>query len=117
MSTREFLDAWEKMRTRELEDYDGYVEKHGLIDLNVIGWIFKGLGFLLHRKFLNIDTAHELITESTEMTWERVKPMAEDVRNQLGQRKSGEYVPVYKWWEYLYDELQKREQSLQQTQQ
>jgi len=35
--TREFIDASEKMRTREFKDYDGYIKKHGLADLNVVG--------------------------------------------------------------------------------
>jgi hypothetical protein len=117
LSTREFLDSWEKMRTREFKDYDGYVKKHGLVDLNVVGWVFEGLGFLLHRGFLDIDTVRELISESTKMTWEKVKPMAEGIRKQLSQRKLGEYVPIYQWWEYLYNEMKKREQSLQQIQQ
>ncbi|UCG35972.1 MAG: hypothetical protein JSV64_04895 [Candidatus Bathyarchaeota archaeon] len=85
--------------------------------LNTVGWAFEGLGFLLHRKFPDIDTVRELMSESTKMTWERVKPMAEDVRKQLSQRKLGGYVPLYQWWEYLYNELQKREQGLQKTQQ
>ena len=112
LSTREFLDAWEKMRTREFKDYDGYVKNHGLIDLNVVAWVFEGLGFLLHRRFLDIDLVRELISESTKMTWEKVKPMAEDVRKRLSQRKFAGYVPLYQWWEYLYNELQKREQQL-----
>jgi len=113
LSTREFLDTWEKMRTTDFEDYDEYVKKHGLTDLNIVGWVFEGLGFLLHRRFLDIDTVRELISESTKMTWEKVKPMAEDVRKQLSQRKFGEYTPLYQWWEYLYNELKKREQTLQ----
>jgi len=109
--TREFIDAWEKMRTREFKDYDGYVKKHGLAELNIVAWVFEGLGFLLHRGFLDIDTVHELMSESTKMTWERVKPMAEDARKQLSQRKFGGYVPLYQWWEYLYNEMKKREQQ------
>ncbi len=112
LATREFVDAWEKMRTREVKDYDGYVKKHGLGELNQVVFIFEGLGFLLHRKFLDIDIVRELLNESTKMTWEKIKPLAEDARKQLGQRKFGEYVPNYQWTEYLYNELQKREQQL-----
>ncbi|UCB60075.1 MAG: hypothetical protein JSW72_08185 [Candidatus Bathyarchaeota archaeon] len=56
LSSREFLDAWEKMRTGEFKDYEWYVKTHGLADLNVVGWVFEGLGFLMHRRFLDIDT-------------------------------------------------------------
>ncbi len=110
--TREYVDAWEKIRTREFKDYDGYVEKHGLADFMQVASLFEGLGFLLHRRFLDIDTVRELLSESTKMTWEKIKPLAEDARKQLSRRKFGEYVPIYQWFEYLYNELQKREQQL-----
>ena len=67
---------------------------------------------LLHRKFLDIDLVHELLSESTKMTWEKVKPMVEDARKQFTQRKFGEYIHMYQSWEYLYNEMQKREQQL-----
>jgi len=110
---REYIDALEKIRTREFKDYEEYMKKHGVTDLMQVSGLYEGLGFLLHRGFLDIDTVRELLSESTKMVWEKVKPMVEDARQQLSQRKSGEYVPVYQWWEYLYDELQKREQTLQ----
>ncbi len=111
-TTREYMDAWEKIRTREFKDYDGYVKRHGLTDFMQVAALFEGLGFLLHRRFLDIDLVRELMNESTKMTWEKVKPMIEDGRKQLSQRKSGEYVPVYQWWEHLYNEMKKREQQL-----
>jgi hypothetical protein len=116
-TTREYIDAWENIRTREFKDYDGYVKKHGLTDFMQVASLFEGLGFLLHRRFLDIDLVRELMNESTKMSWEKVKPMIENARKQLSQRKLGEYVPIYQWWEYLYNELRKREQILQQTQQ
>ncbi|UCE28769.1 MAG: DUF3795 domain-containing protein, partial [Candidatus Bathyarchaeota archaeon] len=112
---REYIDALTKIRTREFKDYEGYMKKHGLTDLAQVSGLYEGLGFLLHRGFLDIDTVRELLSESTKLTWEKVKPIVEDARKQLSQRKSGENVPVYQWWEYLYDELQKREESLQQV--
>ncbi len=116
-TTREYMDAWEKIRTREFKDYDGYVKRHGLIDFMQVAALFEGLGFLLHRRFLDIDLIRELMNESTKMTWEKVRPMIEDARERLSQRRSGEYVPIYRWWEHLYNELLKSEHSLQQTQQ
>jgi len=116
-TTRQYIDAWEKLRTREVKDFNRYVKEHGLTELIQVAALFEGLGFLLHKKFLHIDTVRELMNESTKMAWEKVKPTVEDARKRLRQRKSGEYVPVYQWFEYLYNELQKREQTLQQVQQ
>ena len=112
LTSAEYLDAWEKVRIRESRDFDGYVKSHGLKEFMQVASIWEGLGFLLHRGFLDIDTVRELLSESTKMSWEKVKPMVENARKQLGQRKSGEYVPVLQWWEHLYNELQKRERQL-----
>ncbi len=116
-TTREYMGAWEKIRTREFKDYGGYAKRHGLIEFMQVAALFEGLGFLLHRRFLDIDLIRELMSESTKMTWEKVRPMIEDARERLSQRRSGEYVPIYRWWEQLYNELLKSEHSLQQTQQ
>lgn len=110
---REYIDALEKIRTREFKDCEGYMKKHGLTDLMQVSGLYEGLGFLLHRKYVDVDTVRELLSESTKMTWEKVKPMVEDSRRQLSQRKTGEYVPVYQWWEYLYNEMRQRVQTLQ----
>ncbi|UCE44135.1 MAG: hypothetical protein JSV57_01185 [Candidatus Bathyarchaeota archaeon] len=115
--TRQYMDAWEKLRTSETKDYDGYVKKHGLKDLMQVASLFEGLGFLLHKKFLDIDLVRELMNESTKMAWEKMEPMIEDAGKRLSQRELGEYVPVYQWFAYLYNEMQKSEQRLQQTQQ
>jgi len=112
-TTTEYVNAWEKMRTREFKDFDEYVKRHGLKEFLQVASVWEGLGFLLHRKFLDVDTVRELLSESTKMSWEKVKPMVENARKQVNQRESGEYVPVLQWWEYLYNELQKREQQLQ----
>jgi hypothetical protein len=113
-TTQGYQTAMEKIRTRELKNYDEYVKEHGLLELMQVAGLFEGLGFLLYRKFLDVDLVRELMSESIKMAWEKVKPMVEDARKQIPQRKSGEYIPVYQWWEYLYNEMQKREQRLPQ---
>jgi len=75
--------------------------------------VFVGFNVNVMHAGIDIDLVRELMNESTKMTWEKVKPMVEDARKQIAQRKSGEYIPVYQWWEYLYNELKKREQTLQ----
>jgi hypothetical protein len=105
--TREFIDAWEKIRTRELDDYDTYMKKYGLSDVAIVGSFFEGLGLLLHRKLIDIDLVAELFRESSKLTWTRTRPIVEGQRKQYNEPRWGE------WWEYLYNEMQKREQTLQ----
>ena len=112
-STREYVDAWEKIRTRESQDYDEYLKKYGWADVTQVSSLFEGLGVLVHRKFMGINLVLELLSESTKMTWEKVKPMIEDARTHLTQRKAGEYIPIYQWWEYLYNEVKQNERIQQ----
>ncbi len=111
-ATQEFQIAMEKFRTIEFKEYEEYVKEHGLLELMQVASLFEGLGFLLHRKFLDVDLVLELMSESTKMAWEKAKPLVEDARKRIVCRKSGEYVPVFRWWEYLYKELKRSEQAL-----
>ena len=116
-ATKEWADALEKVRTRESKGYSEYAKEYGLTEFYQVMAVFEGVGYLMHRKLIDKDTVCGIIRESATMTWEKVKPMIEEARKQLGQRKSGEYTPICQWAEYLYNEMQKREQRLQQTQQ
>ncbi|UCE95748.1 MAG: hypothetical protein JSV51_08580 [Candidatus Bathyarchaeota archaeon] len=106
--TREFIDAWENTLTREFDDYRKYVAEHGMSDVAIVGSFFEGIGLLLHRKLIDIDLVAELFRESSKMTWERARSIVRGQREQYNEPRWGE------WWEYLYNELQKREQTLAQ---
>jgi len=42
------------------------------------------------------------------MTWKKIKPIVEGIREQFNDPR------FYEWFEYLYNEMQKREQRLRQ---
>ena len=109
--TREFTESWERIMSREAEEYNEYVKKHGLSELIQVGSFFDGIGILLHRRLIDIDLAGELFSESIKLIWERIKPIMEGARKQLNQPQWAG------WFEYLYNEMKKREQRLQQIQQ
>ncbi len=111
-ATREWASALEKVRTRESKDFREYAKEYGLTEFYQVMAVFEGLGHLMHRNLIDKDLVCELMNESTKMAWEKVKPMVEDARKRIAQRKPGEYIPVYKWWEYVYNEVKKREQRL-----
>jgi len=104
--TREFTESWERIMGREAEDFNEYVKKHGLSELIQVGSFFDGIGILLHRKLIDIDLAGELFSESIKLIWERIKPIMEGARKQLNQPQWA------RWFEYLYNEMQKREQQI-----
>jgi hypothetical protein len=108
--TKEFTESWEQIMNTEVKDYDDFVKQKGLSELVHVGSFFDGIGILLHRKLIDIDLAYELFSESTKMIWEKIDPVIEGARKQLIQPKWAG------WFEYLYNEMKKREKT-QQTQQ
>jgi len=107
MGGKDFLEAWEKFIEREITDYDGYKEEYGFVELNKIEAFLGGIGVLLRRKLTDIGLVEDFFSIEVKMVWEKLKPFAEEVRQ---IRKSPE---VYSNIEYLYNEMQKREQTLQ----
>jgi hypothetical protein len=103
---KEMRQTWEKVTTREDMDFDTYREKFGLSDVNEIGWFFEGVGVLLHRKLIDIGVVDDLFSSPIKISWEKLKPLAEGERKQFGRPQ------IWEWWEYLYNEMKKREQKL-----
>jgi len=101
--------TWERVRTREDLDFDAYQKKYGLSDVDATGWFFEGVGVLLHRKLIDIAVVDDLFSSPIKISWEKLKPIA------LGERKQSGRPQIWEWWEYLYNEMQNREQKLQQS--
>lgn len=102
----EMVDAWEKTQTREFVDYDSYRKEYGLREVNEVGWFFEGVGVLLHKKQINIALVDDLFSSPIKRAWEKLKPVAE------GERRQTNRPQIWEWFEYLYNEMHKREQLL-----
>ena len=95
----------------EFEDYDDFIKKYGLssrawVDVDKVGWFMNGLGFLVHEGFVNIKLVLGLFhAQGWIMLWEKLKPVVEGVRKTFGFPES------YAWFEYLYNEVKKRQQK------
>lgn len=104
-----------KIWTLEFEGYNDFVKKYGgvteetPINLGIfrIGWFFNGIGVLLHKKLANIELVDDLFGYMVKWLWEIMKPIVE------GERKRVNHPEHLKWFEYLYNEMQEREQTLQ----
>jgi len=107
--SEELQGAWEKTQTREYKDFNAYRSEYGLREVNEVGWFFEGVGVLLHRKLVDIRLVDDLFSSPVKRAWERLKPIAEGERNQTKRPQ------IWEWFEYLYNEMQKREQNLQQA--
>ena len=105
--SNEMQDAWEKTQAREFIDFDSYCKEYGLREVNEVGWFFEGVGVLLHKKHIDIALVDDLFSSPVKRAWEKLKPLAE------GERRQTNRPQIWEWFEYLYNEMQKREQQLE----
>jgi hypothetical protein len=106
ITMNEVIEYISKILKMEFKDYKEYREKYGdpISDkaLNTITGYNDGLGYLLHKGLIDIDTIEYILSGSTKMLWDKLKPIIE------GMRKDYDLPELSKWFEYLYNELQKR---------
>ena len=103
--SKEFQREWTRIWNTEYKNHKDFLKKEKLVAPEA-GLFFEGVGVLLYRKLIDISLIDDLFSGPIKMTWEKMKPIVEDARKQLDQPQYAE------WVEYLYNEMQKREQQL-----
>jgi len=111
-SSNEFQDAWAKVRAKasEFESFDDiydFDKKVGLREVNQVCLFFEGVGILLQRKLVDTRMIEDLFGGAIARAWEKVKTGVIKAREQLND------PTIYYYFEYLYNEMKKREQQLQ----
>jgi hypothetical protein len=106
VNNKDWLEAWEKVRDREILDHGDYKAKYGFVELNEVFVFFEQLGRLLQKKLIDIDLL-PFGPGQVKATWEKIKPVLEGGRKSYNEPKLGY------GFEYLYNEMKKREQRLQ----
>jgi hypothetical protein len=101
-----FQKSLDKLRQRDLKDPD-YFKKYGLAELVTVGTFFEGIGILLRRKLVDIGLVDDLFTASLKMAWDLIKDSIVEARKEYDQ------PTIFEWFEYLYNEMNKRELKLQ----
>jgi hypothetical protein len=104
LGSKEFMNYWRHAISKDEKDYNEYVKKDGAVELLQISTFFEGVGILLHRKLLDIDMARELFGEPIKAIWEKNEHMLKEMHSDKCL-----------WFEYLYNEIRKREQKLPST--
>jgi hypothetical protein len=106
----EFQKAYQIVMGLEFEDYEDYAKRHSTnaevkAAFMSVGVFFEGIGVLVRRKLINMDLVDDLLSSPILSTWEGImKPLAEGIRKARGRPQAWE------WFEYLYNEMKKREQ-------
>jgi hypothetical protein len=106
----EFLEAWRKVYFTEFKDYDEFLKKmEGKREIAMkVFRFYEQVGVLLRRKLIDIDLVDDLFGNNAIITWEKTKgSILEELRKKVNPR-------AYENFEYLYDEMKKRE-KLQST--
>jgi hypothetical protein len=100
----EFQKMWEQVLNRDGKGYDDYIKMYGLAELTAVGMFFEGIGILLKRKLIAIELVDDMFTTPIKWTWEKIRNII------LEARKIRNQTEILEWFEYLYNEMQKREQ-------
>ena len=111
--SRDMLKAHRRFMVLKYESYDSWVKEHGSItepselntDIDRVGWFFNMMGFLVEEKIVNIKLVDELLGYWVIKNWENIYKTVI-----YGARKQCNIPESYHWFEYLYDEMKKREQ-------
>lgn len=103
---KEFQESWKKVMSMESKDYHNYEKWYEWSDFIVVAAFFEGIGILLHRNLIDIGLVDDLFSYSIKTIWEKIKEVVE------GVRKHHNAPQIWEWFEFLYNEMQKREQQL-----
>jgi len=108
-SSLEFQKVWYEVLKREAKDHYDYEKKYGWVEFSVIDIFFEGIGILLKRKLIDIELVDDMFTTPVKWTWEKMKDIT------LEWRKVRNAPEIGEWLEYLYNEMQKRQQLASKT--
>ncbi|HVP40531.1 MAG TPA: DUF4760 domain-containing protein [Candidatus Krumholzibacteriaceae bacterium] len=108
MNAREMQEAITQTCSIEYKNYDDYLKKYAEkpehTAMKILGNYFEGIGILVNRKLVDADIVHDFWGDIIESTWEQIKPLIADMRKDSGDPN------MFKFWEYLYNQMKKKEQ-------
>ena len=113
-SSKEFQTAETQIDNLEFKNAEDFLEKYGP-KANVEAWatfqsmaaFYEQVGILLHRKLIDITLVDDLLSTAITQDWEKMAPIIKDRRERLGLPQ------IWEWFEYLYNEMIKREKEIQ----
>ncbi len=109
--SEEFLRAFYVLENSEFKDFASYMEKSRsdpevLPAFRSVATFFEGIGVLAKRHLINMDLVDDLFSYTIIQVWEKWKNIAKGIREMRKGPQLGE------WFEYLYNEIKKRQQQV-----
>jgi len=116
--SKELSDATLKVWNLEFKDYNDFVKKYGPFcsetgvysAFRMVCNFFESVGILLRAKLVDVALVVRLFGLPTITTWEKVQLIVEGARRALGSQLDSLFFDDF---EYIYNEVKKREQALQ----
>ena len=117
-NANEFLDAIRKVASLQTKDYADYVKQYGSLlseslmhrAVFTVSGFYDFVGILLYRNHIDINLVYDVIGSRTiKMTYEKLKPIVQ------GARKEFDEPIIYAGFEYLCNELLRKEPQLRKT--
>jgi len=104
MVNKDFLEAWDRIGLAQTADLIKMTEEQRMVDINLVYGFFEEVGALLEMRLVELDMVEKLIHGHAIRTWEKLKPVFEYGRKLRNDPK------IAAGFEYLYNEMKKREQ-------
>ncbi len=112
LSLIEWQQAAFKVASLQFKDYEDFVKKYSsfatetptIMAIHAIANYIEAVGYLLKRKLVGIDYVKDCFGPTVILFWEKLKPVIE------GFRKQYNMPTAWEPFEYLYNEMKKREQ-------
>jgi len=110
--SKEFQVTFTQIGNLQFKSPEDFLEKYG-DKTNIEVWatcmsvaaFFEQVGILLHRRLIDVSLVDDLLGIDVKQAWEKMVPIIKDRRKRLGTPK------IWEWFEYLYNEMEKREQQ------
>ena len=108
-SSSEFQDAWARVRIeasdfKNIDDLYDVDKKVALREVNQVCLFFEEIGILLQRSLLDTRMVEDLFGGAVARAWEKMKTGVAKLRQEFNDPS------IYYYFEYLYNEMKKREQ-------
>ena len=99
----EFQESWTEFIKGDYKDYDDFVKKYNVRSNPApeSTYLFEALGVLLKERLIDIGIVDDLFTGPSKWFWEKLKPIAEDIRKRFNYPQYAEHI------EYLYNEMKR----------
>jgi hypothetical protein len=98
-SSREMVEAMNKVGSAKFESLDDYRKKYGFTEITEVAVLFEGLGVLLEQNLIDIKMVDRLFGPTVNLLWETVKPVLYAMRKGLNEPF------FFSHFEYLIKEL------------